>query len=451
MGSMSGYDGPESYEPGIPIGGTAMAYDMNEMHERGMINGQGHAIPASDSCNHCLRLDNGSATWTPCTDHAVRVVSMTNAVPASDMAAVDELFDVAGPDDGAQAPVKGDDPKRPEAKRGRYYLPNHATGKTKGWQRVTNFTKLTDDTYHLELWKQRNVTKGLAVMLGAPTEHGFRTGVMETIDHIAGLDVKADKERLGNITAKAQEVAGSKKMADEGTALHKSSELVDYAGGDLNRAPERHRRHMRLYLDALAVHGLTVLPDMIERVVASSKYEVAGKLDRICGLRDGSNVVVDLKTGDSIDLSFPSIAAQLDAYRDGINAGGIFDGRRYDQSIKVRDDFAIVVHLPSTRHEVTVYAVNLAKGAIINAANLAVREARRIKASDVATVFDLKAFDVNPMTRAEQDQHWLEQMNAAFRREQLIDIAARARAFGQWNERLAGQARLLATEMVTAS
>ena len=59
--------------------------------------------------------------------------------------------------------------------------------------------------------------------------------------------------------------------------------------------------------------------DMIERVTASARYEVAGKLDRIGSLRDGSNVVVDLKTGDSLDFSFPSIAAQLDCYVDGVN------------------------------------------------------------------------------------------------------------------------------------
>jgi len=356
-------------------------------------------------------------------------------------------FETAG--DTAVSKPK-DDPKRPEAKRGRYYLPDPVTGKTKGWQRVTNFVKLTDDTYHLELWKQRNVVVGLAKMLGAPTEYGFRTGIHDTIDHVSGLHVKRDKERLNNIVTRAQDVAEAYKMADEGTKLHESTEAVDHAGGDLNRAPARHRGHMRLYLDALAVHGLTVLPDMIERVTASSRYEVAGKFDRVCGLRDGSNVVVDLKTGDSVELSFPSIAAQLDAYRDGINSVGIFDGQRYDQSTKVRDDIGIVVHLPSTRLEVTVYAVDLAKGAIINAVNLAVRNARKIKAADVASPLYPAAYGIEPMSQEEQDQHWLEQMNAAFSRGQLVDVAERARAFGQWNERLAGQARVLAAELVAA-
>lgn len=357
-----------------------------------------------------------------------------------------EDFDVAG-DDVPTRPK--DDPKRPEAKRGRYYLPHPITGKTRGWQRVTNFVKLTDDTYHLELWKQRNVVIGVARMFGAPTEYGFRTGVNETIDHVAGLHVKADKERLNNIATKAQDVADAWAMSDEGTELHKSTEAVDYAGGDLNRAPERHRAPVRLYLDALAVNGLTILPDMIERVTVSMKYDVAGKFDRICGLRDGSNVIVDLKTGDSLDLSFPSIAAQLDAYRDGVNAVGVFDGQRYDQSLKVRDDIGIVVHLPSTRNEVTVYAVDLAKGAIINKVNLAVRETRRIKAKDVAKVFDPIWHGILPLSQEECDAHWLEQMNGVFTRDQLMDIANRARAFGHWNERLSGQARVIAAELVS--
>lgn len=426
MGSMSGYDGAdeerEAYQPGIsgPAG--------DSMDKRG----------TAHNCDKCLRLDNESATWTPCADHAGYTMDMVDSFDTS--------FDVAG-DPVATKPK--DDLKRPEAKRGRYYLPDPKTGKTKGWQRVTNFVKLTDDTYHLELWKQRNIVKGLATMLGSPVEYGFRTGISETIDHVSQLHVKQDKERLNNIATKAQDVAEAYKMADEGTELHKSTEAVDHAGGDLNRAPVRHRTHMRLYLDALAVNGLTVLPDLIERVTASARYEVAGKFDRVCGLRDGSNVVVDLKTGDSIDLAFPSIAAQLDAYRDGINTVGIFDGQRYDQSVKVRDDFGIVVHLPSTRHEVTVYAIDLAKGAVINAANLSVRHARRIKAEHVATVFDLTGFGIPAMNQAEQDAHWLEQMNGAFTREQLVDIATRARAFGQWNERLAGQARLLADELAT--
>lgn len=349
-------------------------------------------------------------------------------------------FDSAG-DQGPETPrVKQPDPARPEAKRGRYTLPNPETGKSKSWQRVTNFVKMTDDTYHLELWKQRNVAKGVALLA--------ESGRVDLTD-LAGRDVKLDRDRLNNICATAQDVAEAYKMADEGTALHTSTELADYAGGDLNKVPEGHRRKVRMYLDALSANGLTVVPGMVERVTASARYECAGKFDRIYRLASGVNVVGDLKTGDSLDLSFPSIAAQLECYEDGINNHGVFDGQRYDGSIKVSHEFGVVVHLPSTREEVTVYWVDLAQGRIINAANLTVRAARKIKMKHVAQVFQADQYGV---TRDGADAHWLEQLNAAHDMAQLVAVADRARTFGQWNERLAGQARLIADEMrATAS
>lgn len=348
-----------------------------------------------------------------------------------------EEFECAGSVQVAPVAPK-DDPLRPQARRGRYYLPNPVSGKTKSWQRVTNFVKMTDDTYHLELWKQRNVAKGVAAL--ALTRPGF-------IEDLAQRDVKADKDRLNEIVTRAMDVAEAYRMAEAGTELHKATELADHANGDLNRVPVEYRDKVRLYLDALAVHGITVVPGMIERLTVSDRYEVAGTFDRVYRLGDGSNVIGDLKTGDSLDLSFPSIAAQLDCYRDGINRDGVFDGQRYDKSIKVRNDFGIVVHLPSTRNEVTVYAVDLTLGAQINAANLTVKQVRQIKAKHVSTVFDVTGFGMGLIDQDSQDDYWLEQMNGVYTRDQLVGLAERARYFGQWNERLADQARIVAAEL----
>ena len=344
-------------------------------------------------------------------------------------------FDAAGDAGPETDRVKKPDPARPEAKRGRYTLPNPESGKSKSWQRVTNFVKMTEDTYHLELWKQRNVAKGVAILAEA--------GRVDIAD-LAQRDVKLDRDRLNKVCETAQDVAEAYKMADEGTALHTSTELADYAGGDLNRVPTGHRRKVRLYLDALAAYGLTVVPDMIERVTASARYECAGKFDRIYRLANGVNVIGDLKTGDSLDLSFPSIAAQLECYEDGINSHGVFDGQRYDDSIKVSHDFGVVVHLPSTRDEVDVYWVDLAQGRVINAANLTVRAARKIKMKHVAEVFQADQYGV---TQDGADAHWLEQLNAAHTVAQLVSVRNRAHGFGQWNERLAEQARLIAADM----
>ena len=353
--------------------------------------------------------------------------------PVDDFDVPDE-FDVDVTSGAETARVKRADPMRPEVKNGRYPLPNPETGKTATWQRVTNFIKMTEDTYHLELWKQRNVAKGLA--------HLVDRGRVN-LNELRARDVKADRVWLNNICTAAQDAAEAFKMADEGTALHTSTELVDYAGGDLNRCPVHHRTKVRMYLDALAVHGLEVMPELIERVTVSVKYGCAGKFDRIFRMRDGSYVMGDLKTGDSIDLSLPSIAGQLQAYEDGVNSHGIFDGRRYDDSIKVRTDFGIVVHLPSTRDEVSVLRIDLAKGREINEANLVVRAARKIKAKHVST----EAASTEALTELERHAYWLEQLNAAYDTPQLVAVADRARGFGHWNERLANQARTIAGEL----
>jgi hypothetical protein len=351
---------------------------------------------------------------------------------------VEDEFDTADEFDavGDEQPVKKkEDPARPEAKRGRYTLPNPESGKSKSWQRVTNFIKLAEDTYHLELWKQRNVAKGLAMR-------------PDYVEAVVPLDVKADKDRLNRICERAQDIAGAYKLSDEGTALHTSTELADYADGSLAAVPDRHKVRVQLYLDALRANGLRVAPGMIERVTASTRYEVAGKFDRVYQLEDGSYVIGDLKTGDSLDLSFPSIAGQLACYEDGINHTGIFTGQTgpagWDTSLKVRTDFGIVVHLPSTREEVTVYQVSLDQGHELNAVCLRVRNQRRIKAKHVAQVFQADAYRAQS---ANPDQDWLEELNAAHTVAQLVSIADRARVFGQWNERLADQARLLAAEL----
>lgn len=344
------------------------------------------------------------------------------------------------------APERRSDPMRPEAVRGRYPLPHPETGKAQTWQRVSNFIKLFDDTYHLDLWQKRNVAKGLAM----------RPDYVEAVQH---MDVKADKARLDQICARAQEIAGAYRMSDEGTALHTSTELADYAGSTLTGAPgqlgepdiepvmDRHRVKVQMYLDALTANGLTVAPGMIERVIVSTRYEVAGKFDRVFRFGDGSYVLGDVKTGDSLELSMPGIAAQMDCYRNGINAHGIWDGRRYDDTIKVRDDFAVVVWLPSTRDEVSLIRIDLAQGARLNEVNLEIRKARRIKAKHVADTFQADAYRASGATA---EAEWTELLNAAHTVDQLIRIAARARQWGQWTERLADQARLLAGELRSA-
>lgn len=350
-----------------------------------------------------------------------------------------DQFDVAGidftPNVPEAPPVKAPDPMRPEAKNGRYYLPHPDTGKIQGWRRMTNFCKPFEDTYHLELWKQRNVILGVMRLI-----QDKRIDVNAT----AKLHVKQDKKRLDAMATTAQDVAEAYKLSDEGTALHKSSELANHAGGDLSVVPVHHQTKIRMYLDALAVNGLCIAPGMIERVTVSVRYGAAGKFDLILQLPDGSYVIADLKTGDNLDRSMPGIATQLEGYADGVNEHGIFDGHRYDTSIKVRTDFGLVIYLPSTRDEVSVIKVDLNQGRRINKVNVDIFEARKIRVQHVSAPFRPSEYGVN---QDAQEAHWIEQLNAAWTYEQLVDIARRAKSWGQWNERLSSLARNLTAEI----
>lgn len=323
-----------------------------------------------------------------------------------------------------------------EAKNGRYPFPDPVTGiiPKRGYMRVTNFTKGFDDTTFLEQWKQRNVIVGFAKMaLARPT-----------LAHTTSQkSVKANKEALNELVKRSLEYADAYAMADEGTALHKSAEAALPAGRP-DAGEARHTGRMTQLMDCLAVNGILMLPGYQECGTISRRYDVGGKFDGIARLRDGSNVIVDWKTGDRLDLSFPSIAAQLKCYEDGVNNGGVWDGFGYDTSVKVRTDFALVVHLPSTRDEVTVYMIDLSAGEQINEANIAVREARKIKPESFVRLFDMQQLILSP---AEQDAYWLEQMNAAADHDALVQVAQRSRSFGQWNERLAGQARVIDAEL----
>lgn len=349
-----------------------------------------------------------------------------------------DSFDLA--EDAPMAPpVKREDPLRPEAKRGRYSLPHPETGKKQSWRRATNSTKPFEDRYHLELWVQRNVAVGLGILI--------RDGRINARS-LASHDVKEDKNRLNNMVQTAQDVAEAYKMADEGTALHASVEAVLAAGGDLNRAPEKHRPKVRMFLDALSANGLRVVPNMVERVIVSTKYQTAGKLDYVLQLPDGSFAIGDLKTGDSLDLSSPGISAQMDIYEDGWNSHGVFNGHRYEQPFKVRDDFAVVIHLPSTRNEVAVHRCKLAEGRRINAVNQQIFDVRKIKAKDVLSTFDGGDFQLS----ADQiHAYWSEQLNACHDREQMIQVARRAKGWGQWTARLGDVARNLEKELLWGS
>lgn len=283
--------------------------------------------------------------------------------------------------DPAQAPadlpsVSG----QPEPKRdrwGRYMILGEPHTRT------TTFVKLGSSTYALGEWNERMLIAGLV-----------KRPDLLAMAH--GLDVKRDKNTLNKIADDAQEFAGNKVAANIGTAYHSFTERLDAGLCTLDDVPSQWRPRCKQYVDALAEHGLTTRREWIERTTGvrsdqvSAPLGVAGTLDRIFQLPDGDLVIGDLKTSSNIEYGWSEIAAQLAVYAHGVNTFGLFDWNTetwqntpHANPLRVRTDYAIVMHLPADGDGCTLYKVDLVKG--WKFAHVSGQVQARQKAKDVAS------------------------------------------------------------------
>ena len=253
-----------------------------------------------------------------------------------------------------------EEPKRtisgqPEAKRdryGRYLLKDPRTGQYKtgrggepeGFTRATTFNKTLSDTYALSQWGKRNV------MVGAAKRP-------DLVAQAFGKDVRADKKHLDQLVGQATEAAGDKVGANLGTALHEMTEQLDAGSLVLGEAPVAQLPELTAYMQRVHSVGMTFRREWIERTTMTSLVgeDVAGTFDRIGTLTDGSNIIVDLKTGrDPMTYGDREIAIQLLVYALGVNQFGIYDWNRDEweqQGPQVREDLALVIHLPAQRDD----------------------------------------------------------------------------------------------------
>lgn len=230
--------------------------------------------------------------------------------------------------------------------------------------RATTFAKLGANTKAIEAWNERNVIVGL-------------TRRPDLLMLAEGKEVKRDKSDLNSIAQQAKDAAGSKVAANFGTGYHSFSERIDAGQMTLDQVPERYRGRVQQYTDTVRAWGLTTRPEWIERTTAvradqvSAPLPVAGTLDRILQLPDGSLVIGDLKTGADLSYGEMEIEVQLAVYAHGVNTYGLFDwntktwqaARDFGMSGQfVRTDIALVIHLPADGDGCTVYVANIARG-----------------------------------------------------------------------------------------
>jgi hypothetical protein len=224
-------------------------------------------------------------------------------------------------------------------------------GKAVAYTRCTTFVKALDDTTNLELWGKRMVALGLA-----------RRPDLLAIVQAHGVD---DKKALNAVCKQALEAAAAASKANDGTARHKFSERLDAGEITLDDVPAGElREDLRAYVNATSrLHNVAA-----ETFVVVDDLKIGGTFDRLVEVPLGSGfpawlqgkrVILDLKTGASLDYSIGSIAMQLAVYA---------HGERYDAETKERRDLgadqgvALVCHAPANTATAQLYAVDIGAG-----------------------------------------------------------------------------------------
>lgn len=255
-----------------------------------------------------------------------------------------------------------------------------------GYTRATTFISALEDKTVLEKWKIRKIVEGAA---DADLEMSALDAYERLIAEPEGdKDAeKAYRAELDEIADRAFSYAGGRDKADYGTANHRLVELHhegELTQGVIDETEERWEgitRDFEGYTVEWDKHakrwGLSVIDQ--ECLIVDDELMVAGRFDIIAhiklpGDKRARRIIIDIKTG-KID-NWGKLAQQLAIY-----AGGkLYDPETGKRSpLRVRQDVAIVAHVPKGEGSATFYLIDLEPGRKDNALALKVRHSRRKK------------------------------------------------------------------------
>jgi hypothetical protein len=207
------------------------------------------------------------------------------------------------------------------------------------YRRTTTFAGALEDTYALQLWKQRQVAIGM--------------GQRQDLVLAAAAADPDDKDRLDEIAEKATEHALASAAATTGTSLHTLTERLD-RGQKLGHVPEPYGADLKAYEKATASIEWTD----IETFRVLDGWRVAGTADRV-GRINGVLVVADIKTG-SIDYPH-KMAMQLACYARSLPYD-IATDTRGPAPLGLNLHYGIIIHLPAGEGRCQLHRIDIAKG-----------------------------------------------------------------------------------------
>lgn len=328
-------------------------------------------------------------------------------------------------------PVNPDDPDAPVVKNHRYWAVNPETGTKQYFQRVSTFAKTLTDEYSLRQWQIRCAMKGMA-------------GDVEMIEKVQQYHVRNDKDTFDELADEAKRAAGAYDAANTGTALHTAAEMLDLHG-TFARVREEHRELTAAYGKLIDQARIKPIREYIESRIVCPEYGVAGRLDRVYELPDGSWAIGDLKTGATLDYAKNEIPVQLRCYARGFNAHGIWvPGQGWVRQPRVREDIAIAIHVPANGTTPDIYITDIG-GAGKELARLCLETRENRKRKDGMRLY-AGVWPAQPTEEANA-QAWDERIREAATVEDLVAVSKDLRNMGAWSPQYAASCRARRDEL----
>ena len=248
---------------------------------------------------------------------------------------------------------------------GRYLVVPPGATRAVGYTRATTIAKALDDQGGLMPWKAAMAITGLLRRQGLRAQaEALHSQHPDTGAWYGGPDAK---KAIKDLVEQCAEAGGSADRADVGTALHAIIEQINL-GERPHITQDSTRADVEAYQAAINQHGIRFDPNYIEASVVLDEYRIAGTADMLRTMVPGvGQVIADLKTGSNLTFSWQSIAVQLaiyahaDAlYRQGDATDGSQDIRH--PAPDVRQDVALVIHLPAGEARCDLYLLDIAAG-----------------------------------------------------------------------------------------
>ena len=223
--------------------------------------------------------------------------------------------------------------------------------------RATTHAKLLGDSSTLADWQVRGAVLGLA----------RNPELLETLNlgdakHLSELDFSG-RRAISWVAKQASRRVGGDDGSDFGTKLHGYLQAILEGTVTMEQVPEILRPYLTVAFESMRRHKLSFVSGMTERTVFIPATGMVGTFDFMVMTEDGTLAIGDLKTSNSIDYSWLSIAVQLAQYASSTLMLS-WDGSHWEPMPAVSQVMAKVLSIPKDSPTPTsrVYSVNLELG-----------------------------------------------------------------------------------------